>query len=1058
MIKPTIPLTPRALALLALLLLLGFLGNFWSLPLFFGVDFILGSTAVLIVVYLYGVGLGVLAAMIAGSQTYFLWGHPYALIIFTLEALCVGLTLHKGRRSLLLLDGLYWLVIGMPAVWCFYGVVMHMDEVSTLLIMLKQGINGIFNALLASLAINFLPLRKILEPGHGCQTVSLRETLFDLLMALILVPALFIMILNSRGAMQIMQAETIKQIEWSSADIANQLITWYQSNLKAVTALGALAARSPLKPSPALQHDTEVIEKVMASFQAIYVADAGGTAIAFSPAVNKKGQSTIGLNFADRAYFKELKATRQPVLSEVFMGRGATFLPVVSLSVPILQGDRFAGYALGSMDLGRIQGMLEPYSKLRDLAITLTDSQGLVIASTVPDRQPMLAWKRSEVTTLKLIQNSVYQWFPGDEKLPTMTRWKNSFYVQETIVANLPWKLIVEAPVAPLQRRLYMTYVHNLSIMVGMAVLALLIAMIFSRWLVRPLTGLAQVTSNLPGKLLTHQAILWPESSATEMHSLVANVQDMARTLENTLQELQSGSAQLARLNEGLEGEIAERVRMEETLRESETKYRLLADNARDVIWRMDLKQQIAYASPAVQLLTGFPPEEFITLRLDQILTQASLKVAQENIARLQEIELRDTPLLPPAVTLELEHRRKDGATIWTEVHATLVRGSQGETTGLMGVSRDSSDRRQVQQALEAANVQLQILVQDAKAWNHTMALLNDMSALLQTCQTSEEAVTTISHFVPQFFPDDAGALYLIRNSNNLLSSVTTWGPSPPVEELFPPDDCWALRSGRVHRVDDPASALLCKHVTASGALATSYLCVPLVAQGESRGILHVRLLSCASQGREVKELETKQRLAVAIAENLALALANVKLRETLKNQAIRDPLTGLYNRRYLEETMDRELHRARRQKTPLGVVMMDLDHFKAFNDSLGHGAGDVLLRALAHVIIAGIRTEDIACRYGGEEFLLVLPGASLETTRERAENLRLAVKALQVQYQGRFLKSTTTSLGVAVFPDHGVTAEAVISAADSALYRAKQAGRDRVEIALSSSPGASAP
>ena len=144
--------------------------------------------------------------------------------------------------------------------------------------------------------------------------------------------------------------------------------------------------------------------------------------------------------------------------------------------------------------------------------------------------------------------------------------------------------------------------------------------------------------------------------------------------------------------------------------------------------------------------------------------------------------------------------------------------------------------------------------------------------------------------------------------------------------------------------MDDPASALLCKHIPVTGLPATGYLCVPLVAQGESRGILHVRFLSCATQGREAEELETKQRLAVAIAENLALSLANLKLRETLQNQAIRDPLTGLYNRRYLEETMDRELHRSRRLKAPLGVVMMDLDHFKDFNDSLGHGAGDALL------------------------------------------------------------------------------------------------------------------
>ncbi|MDP2046614.1 MAG: GGDEF domain-containing protein [Deltaproteobacteria bacterium] len=204
--------------------------------------------------------------------------------------------------------------------------------------------------------------------------------------------------------------------------------------------------------------------------------------------------------------------------------------------------------------------------------------------------------------------------------------------------------------------------------------------------------------------------------------------------------------------------------------------------------------------------------------------------------------------------------------------------------------------------------------------------------------------------------------------------------------------------------------------------------------------------------------MEAKQRLAVAVAENLSLALANLKLRESLQNQAIHDPLTGLYNRRYLEETMDRELHRARRQQTFLGVVMMDLDHFKDFNDIFGHTAGDALLSAVANVITTGIRAEDIACRYGGEEFLLIMPGASLETTRERAENLRQSLKNLQVKYQGQLLKSTTISLGVAIFPDHGLTAEEVIAAADAALYRAKQAGRDRVEIASLNSPAAATP
>jgi diguanylate cyclase (GGDEF)-like protein len=385
------------------------------------------------------------------------------------------------------------------------------------------------------------------------------------------------------------------------------------------------------------------------------------------------------------------------------------------------------------------------------------------------------------------------------------------------------------------------------------------------------------------------------------------------------------------------------------------------------------------------------------------------------------------------------------------------VLDEQGNLLGYRGADIDITERRRWEESLEDANKKLKILVLDSEEQNRQMALLNEMSDILQSCLTFAEAVQAINYLVPKFFPTDAGALYLLRNSKNLLSSVITWGQPPPSEEMFSPDDCWAIRGGRVHRVDDPASALLCKHVPLTGTLATGYLCVPLMAQGASLGIFHIRFLSCAMQGREVGELEAKQRLAVAIAENLSLAMANLKLRESLQNQAIHDPLTGLYNRRYLEESMDRELHRARRQNTPLGVVMMDLDHFKNFNDTFGHAGGDALLSAVANLMKANMRKEDIACRYGGEEFLLIMPGASLPAVQERAENLRLAVKDLQVKYQNQMLKSTTISLGVAISPDHGLTAEEVIAAADAALYRAKQAGRNRVETAMLYSPAAAA-
>jgi diguanylate cyclase (GGDEF)-like protein len=224
-----------------------------------------------------------------------------------------------------------------------------------------------------------------------------------------------------------------------------------------------------------------------------------------------------------------------------------------------------------------------------------------------------------------------------------------------------------------------------------------------------------------------------------------------------------------------------------------------------------------------------------------------------------------------------------------------------------------------------------------------------------------------------------------------------------------------------------------------------------MMAQGETLGVLHLQSgKPSPSQTQEERETlaASQQQLAVTLAEHVALALANLKLRETLRQQAIRDPLTGLFNRRYMEETLERELRRAERRQAPLGVIMFDLDHFKKFNDTFGHAAGDIVLREIGAFLHTRVRVEDIACRYGGEEFVVILPDASLEDTLKRAEQLRVGIKGLNVRYHDQALGAVAVSLGVAVLPEHGSTTEAILKAADAALYRAKREGRDRVVVA----------
>jgi diguanylate cyclase (GGDEF)-like protein len=319
--------------------------------------------------------------------------------------------------------------------------------------------------------------------------------------------------------------------------------------------------------------------------------------------------------------------------------------------------------------------------------------------------------------------------------------------------------------------------------------------------------------------------------------------------------------------------------------------------------------------------------------------------------------------------------------------------------------------------------------------------LLNRMGELLQACVTEDEAYAVVGRFVSQFFPDDSGAVFVMSASRNVVEARAVWGATPsPDWTIFKPEECWALRRGRMHVVESTVDGLLCTHLPQPAP--ASYVCVPLIAQGESLGIL------CLG-ARAHTWPEPQQRLAATVADQLGLAVANLKLRETLRNQSIRDPLTGLFNRRYLEETLEREVRRAERSQGALGVIMIDLDRFKAFNDTNGHDAGDMLLRELGRLLEGAVRGGDVACRYGGEEFLLILPGADLDATRHRADHIRESVKHLFVSHRGQSVGAVTMSAGVAAFPDHGTTGDAIVQAADAALYRAKGDGRDRVVVSL---------
>lgn len=395
-------------------------------------------------------------------------------------------------------------------------------------------------------------------------------------------------------------------------------------------------------------------------------------------------------------------------------------------------------------------------------------------------------------------------------------------------------------------------------------------------------------------------------------------------------------------------------------------------------------------------------------------------------------------------------------------LRATLVRhdevGMLIEDFNRMLAEIEQQDRqlRQHQEQLEvevahrtaelvAANEQLVVSVRRVESHADQIAQLTALGQLLQSCQTAAEVFGVVQHAMRKLFPEDSGALTVQNSSGNLMEVMAMWGNTPPQQRVFGPEDCWAFRRGRAHLVSDADSPLRCAHLTRDDGPVT--VCVPMMAQGDNLGVLQFNF----GRGEEADAEDetgtlgsTRGRLAVALAEHIALALANLRLREALRNQSIVDPLTGLFNRRYLEQVLERECRRAIRSGRPLTVLILDVDHFKELNDRWGHDGGDAVLRELAGLMRSHFRSDDVACRYGGDEFVVLLADASLKAARLRAEELRLLVQRLSVQHRKQTVGSITISLGLAALADHGVTPDRLIQAADRALYEAKTTGRDR--------------
>ncbi|QFZ92361.2 sensor domain-containing diguanylate cyclase [Synechococcus elongatus] len=482
--------------------------------------------------------------------------------------------------------------------------------------------------------------------------------------------------------------------------------------------------------------------------------------------------------------------------------------------------------------------------------------------------------------------------------------------------------------------------------------------------------------------------------------------------------------------------DITDRKATELRLAEAEAQARLLIEKNPGVVYRFypSLPDDKGYISPQIEDLIGVPPSQW-----DAGLARTWQDFLHPGDRDWVVSQFQAAVTEQRAYSFEYRMIRTNGQTIWVRDQGEILFEPDG-TLAIQGLAVDIT-------ALKETGLALQQRLQELNQRNREMQLLGQFSDFLQACSSMAEAGQVIASFMPQLFPDCRGQLSLLQKEANLetLQAVVTWGQPTHTQSSFLLSDCWALRRGMAYlyhpgQVPGPA----CHHVQGAIAPDESIFCLPLSAFGEILGHLQFeRLVTDTSSPGD----STARPLAETVAEQLALAIANLQLRETLRQENLRDPLTGLFNRRYLQEFFEQELSRAKRNGDNIGILLLDIDHFKRFNDEFGHDAGDVVLKQVSRALLNQVRASDVVCRFGGEEIAILMPGANIEVSARKADQIRQAIAELVIDYRDQTLPPLTVSIGVTAFPDSGITGDALLKAADTSLYQAKAAGRNCVVV-----------
>lgn len=473
-------------------------------------------------------------------------------------------------------------------------------------------------------------------------------------------------------------------------------------------------------------------------------------------------------------------------------------------------------------------------------------------------------------------------------------------------------------------------------------------------------------------------------------------------------------------------------------LKRSEESFRNTIENAPIGMALISPEGICIHANRTLLDLLGYSDEELRQTTMLKITHPDDLAMTQDAMDKLIKGDLRISHL-------EKRYIRKDGQIIWVMVSESLIRDEDGNPINFITQMKDVSDRVQNEEKMRQLNEKTMSTLNELQLLEHDENLLNKLNRTLQICVVAEEAYPRINLIAQELFPELSGGLSVYNKLANQLETVIQWGETQLLPKVFFPIDCFAIREANINLVDDPKKEVPCSHYISPPQ--GGYLALPLMMQNELIGVIHL----LAPAGKKIRQHQ--QDMVVSFGNIVKLALANINLRVSLSDLSLHDPLTNLYNRRYLNEFLSRELIRIAREKSTLCAAMLDIDNFKKFNDNYSHLAGDEVLKKIGNLLTSHFRESDLSFRFGGEEFVVILLDTTLDNAMNKMEQFREKLKITPIYYKNRKLPAITISIGVAESPQHGAFIEDIIKAADHALYAAKQAGKDRVLGYMSRKP-----